>query len=213
MDNLNPSDISSSPIPSPQKENPPIGGQSKKTFFKHWSGVAVLVILAALVTWGLLNLPTIINAVQEKLTAWQYQRELDKLEAPYRNDKYGGKTPEETFDMFIDALKKEDVELASKYFVIQKQDDWKKTIGEYKNKALLGNFIGELQQNRNSWQLLEKDENNANFQYTFVVDKPFTENLPLGDGRTQEVSYPAGEYGAEIKFEKYPTGVWKIDLL
>src|SRR3989344_9475901 len=97
MDNLNLSVISRSPIPSPQ---------SKKTFFKHWSGVVVLVILAALVTWGLLNLPTIINAVQGKLTAWQYQRELDKLEAPYKNDKFGGKTPEETFDMFIDALRK-----------------------------------------------------------------------------------------------------------
>src|SRR3989344_5070805 len=126
MDNLNPSDISSSPIPSPQR---------KKTFFKHWSGVVVLVILAALVTWGLLNLPTIINAVQGKLTAWKYERELRELEKPYREDKIGGETPEETFDMFIDALKKEDVEVASKYFVIHKQDDWRESFGKLQGNA------------------------------------------------------------------------------
>src|SRR3989338_5338672 len=97
---------------------------------KRWSGVVVLIVLAGLVIWGLLNLSTIIDSVQGKLTAWQTQRELDKLEAPYRNDKIGGQTPEETFDMFIAALKKEDIELASKYFVIKKQDYWRKTLGE-----------------------------------------------------------------------------------
>jgi len=33
-------------------------------------------------------------------------------------DTYGGKTPEETLNLFIEALKKEDLELASKYFVL-----------------------------------------------------------------------------------------------
>jgi len=213
IENPNSSVVPSSPIPSSQKENTPIGGQSKKIFFKHWSRVLVLVVLAALVTWGLLNLPTIINVVQGKLTAWQYQRELNRLEAPYRNDKIGGKTPEETFDMFIDALKKEDIELASKYFVLQKQDDWYKVLGEYKSKALLGDIVGELQENRVNWELIGKDEKNASFKYTFVVEASFEQEFPLGDGRVQKLTHPAGNFDAEILFEKYPSGVWKINLL
>lgn len=43
------------------------------------------------------------------------------LSKPYREDTYGGKTPEETWSLFLDALKKKDVELASKYFVPEKQ--------------------------------------------------------------------------------------------
>ena len=209
IENPNSSVVPSSPIPSSQKENTPIGGQSKKTFFKHWSGVLVLVILAALVTWGLLNLPTIINAVQGKLTAWQYQRELDKLEAPYKNDKFGGKTPEETFDMFIDALKKEDIELASKYFVIQKQDDWEEALGEYKTNNLLANFVLELEGQRKKWERSNKDNKESiEFYYTTTIEED-----SQVDFNGQKLDIPAGEYTNTTRFEKYPSGVWKIDLL
>ena len=44
------------------------------------------------------------------------ERFQGSLEQPYKEDVYGGKTPEETLQMFIEALKKEDIELASKYF-------------------------------------------------------------------------------------------------
>ena len=50
------------------------------------------------------------------------------LSKPYREDVYGGKTPEETWALFLDALKKKDVELASKYFVPEKQVEWKEII-------------------------------------------------------------------------------------
>jgi len=39
-------------------------------------------------------------------------------------DIYGGETPEETWSMFLEALKKEDFELASKYFVVDKQAEY-----------------------------------------------------------------------------------------
>src|SRR3989344_448968 len=110
-----------------------------------WKGVIVLLIIAALVTWGLLNLSKIMNAVQGKYTTWKTQRQIAALERPYKNDKIGGQTTEETFDMFIEALKKEDIELASKYFVLQKQDEWEKTLGEYKKNNLLANFVLELE--------------------------------------------------------------------
>lgn len=36
----------------------------------------------------------------------------------FKNDTYGGKTPEETYNLFVDALKKQDVDLAVKYFIL-----------------------------------------------------------------------------------------------
>ena len=44
------------------------------------------------------------------------ERFQGSLEEPYKNDIYGGKTPEETWGMFLDALKKGDIDLASKYY-------------------------------------------------------------------------------------------------
>lgn len=44
-----------------------------------------------------------------------------KLEKLHEKDTYGGATAEETIQLFVDALKKGDINLASKYFVPQKQ--------------------------------------------------------------------------------------------
>jgi hypothetical protein len=39
----------------------------------------------------------------------------------YKKDTYGGATPEETLQLFIDAMKTEDYELASKYYLPEQQ--------------------------------------------------------------------------------------------
>lgn len=52
----------------------------------------------------------------------QYQKYLDfksNYEKAMEADTYGGKTPQETLNMFIDALKKGDLDLASKYFILR----------------------------------------------------------------------------------------------
>jgi hypothetical protein len=43
-------------------------------------------------------------------------------------DTYGGKTPQETLQMYIEAVEKGDYELASKYFVIGKQEEQLKSM-------------------------------------------------------------------------------------
>ena len=43
---------------------------------------------------------------------------MEAFEAAMKADIYGGKTPEETLAMFVDALKKGDMGLASKYFML-----------------------------------------------------------------------------------------------
>ena len=112
-----------------------------KIWWRHWSVVLILAILAGLVIWLLVNLGPWLKNWQDNRTARSAQEQLEKT---YKNDRYGGATPEETFNLFIRALEKGDTDLASKYFVIEKQAAWMKTLATYKNQALLNNLITEL---------------------------------------------------------------------
>jgi hypothetical protein len=54
--------------------------------------------------------------VEENMTKYtEWEKNYNKA---MTEDVYGGKTPQETLDMFIDALRKGDVDLASKYFML-----------------------------------------------------------------------------------------------
>ena len=182
----------------------------RKVWWRRWGVVFILAAVAAFVIWMLIQAGPWLRGWRERQAADALRRQAEEQ---LRNDRYGGKTPEETFDMFIAALEKEDIELASKYFVIQKQEQWGKTLKEYYSKALLSDFILELSKNRKAWELLENQGNIAKFQYSYEVEKPFVEELPLGDGRTQKLTHPAGKFNSEIIFEKYPSGIWKISAI
>ncbi|MDP3710849.1 MAG: hypothetical protein Q8R29_03995, partial [bacterium] len=69
-------------------------------------------------------------------------KEAQRLIKEYNEDPYGGNTPEETLQLFIDALKKGDTDLASKYFVMEK---WSKKTEELrigKEKGNLDKLVG-----------------------------------------------------------------------
>lgn len=80
----------------------------------------------------------------EKYLAWK-----EKYEKAMTEDTYGGKTPEETLQMFIDALKKGDVELASKYFVLREDGKpdakWLNLLIKIKNDGNLQKMSEDLQ--------------------------------------------------------------------
>ncbi len=62
-------------------------------------------------------------------------------------DVYGGKTPQETLDLFIAALDKGDVSLAAKYFMLDdklSREKWVKSLNELKNKGLLDDMAKDL---------------------------------------------------------------------
>ena len=70
-----------------------------------------------------------LSSYQERIVIYQneylkYMKELEK------QDNYGGKTPEETLELYIKALEARDFELASKYFVLE---DQKKEFEELKS--------------------------------------------------------------------------------
>ena len=69
------------------------------------------------------------------------ERFQGSLEQPYKEDTYGGKTPEETWAMYLDALKKGDIDLASRYYAVGDQkeaEEWhKKLIQENKLEEII----------------------------------------------------------------------------
>lgn len=70
---------------------------------------------------------------------------LEEWERAYREDQYGGNTPEETLQLFIDALKKGDTNLAAKYFVLDKQEKNKEDLARVKKEGELNAMIKDLE--------------------------------------------------------------------
>ena len=102
-----------------------------KTPHKRWW---FWIIVAVLVAWGLWQAVSYwqwwqATAPYRELNRdaaeyWaQLQSQSDALEAAYRNDPYGGETPQETLRLFVEALEDKDFELAARYFVVEEWEN------------------------------------------------------------------------------------------
>jgi len=154
-----------------QIPQPPFGEKldvpRKKSLLKFVLIFLAIIIIAgtAVFVWTKYFSPAARRAQEtqkqyEKYLAWQ-----KAYEDAMRADTYGGKTPQETLDMFIDALRKEDVELASKYFIIEETGErdpkWLTLLEKIKNEGNIIRFGDDLQ---------KYDDNGSNLenQYYFV---------------------------------------------
>ncbi len=95
----------------------------------------------------------------ETYQAWEQQHNQDLT-----LDTYGGTTPEETLQLFVDALDNEDIELASKYFVLDRRENW----AEGLKNIQLEKRIDEIIKIIKSAQASERDTGSGN-QREFIV--------------------------------------------
>ncbi len=151
-----------------------------------------LIVVSILV--GLFLLWWVGSAGYYSWKTWRIQKKTNDfqnaLSQPYREDTYGGKTPEETWAMFLEALKNKDAELAGKYFVVEKQEEWKKIIEDTIKDGKIESII------QNS-SVLRHDHSNDSTAYYF-------RNVEKGG---KSVSSP-------VNFILNPyTKVWKIYVL
>src|SRR3989344_1148709 len=171
----------------------------KKTYWKFVFGFLwiVVVIGGGFFVWdryfspqAKLNRETQRN--YEKYLAWE-----ENYKKAMREDTYGGKTPEETLQMFIEALEKEDVELASKYFALETdtkspnyltRKKWKNYLQEIGNKKLLQQMANDIEKDAKP---LTKILNNKEFSYAL-----FNEDGTVG-------------ISIYLKFNEH-SNVWKI---
>ena len=96
----------------------------------------------------------------------EYQAEqfVKNWERQYAEDTYGGDTPEETLRLFVSALKAGDTDLAAKYFVIDKQQEWRDDLAKIKEKNLLGEMIRDLERLNNKYPLVEGENTRFIFE-------------------------------------------------
>ena len=173
---------------------PSEAGSVKGHYWKFVGGFFVLLLL------GFIGIPFIgkyMQAQADKAQQEQYaasDRYMHDLQERLKNDTDGGATPEETLQLFITALKKNDIEQAEKYFVIYPEDKQVSLVGIIKKLQDAGEmekfieYLGKVKQEKGDGIL----DGNVTFSY---VNK---------DGKM--------DIGIEITKSKYST-VWKIENL
>lgn len=98
---------------------PPVPGRnssSKKWLYLSLAGVGAIAVL---LLWVLYLGPDAQRARELDRNYDIAMNTITNFEEAMRNDTYGGETPEETLELFIHALDKEDVELAGRYFLLK----------------------------------------------------------------------------------------------
>jgi len=129
-----------------------------------------------------------------------YQAYVKRGEDAMRADTYGGKTPQETLNLFIDALKKGDIDLASKYFALETNE---------KDPNYL---------TRKKWEdalKIAKDENRISEVVSLLERaEPDLKSANPQSGTAWFIVEENGEIKVDIEltFNEY-SGVWKIESL
>jgi len=164
--------------------------------------VLTLIVLAGLAIFGLVS-------ISDKAKNEQLNGLSDEMKEAYKNDKDGGKTPEQTFDMFLQALRSGDTDLASKYFAIDKQEQWKKSFQTAKDANVLSQLIEEYEQYRKDWEKVEtKDDSTAQYDYFVIIEEDTTINID-----SNSYNLLAGKYKNSINFIKNINDIWKIYVM
>lgn len=104
--------------------------------FKFWLILLLLVIFGA----GIYFAMRYYRNQNDLAGLRQYEKYVEML----KSDAYGGKTPEETLKMFVDALKEGDVEKAALYFTLDdngSRERWVTALRKDKDEGKLANII------------------------------------------------------------------------
>ncbi|OGZ97033.1 MAG: hypothetical protein A3I44_06045 [Candidatus Sungbacteria bacterium RIFCSPLOWO2_02_FULL_51_17] len=109
--------------------------------------------------FGIVGIAIVGVAASYAVSVYQYakspeyraEQDLKALQKRYAEDTYGGKTPEETLELFIAALKKEDIDLAVKYFVFDKQEEWRDKLQKIKEGRQINLMVGDLSREKRKY--------------------------------------------------------------
>lgn len=125
---------------------------------------------------------------------WQFTKKMNKIaeeldragKEEYQAmmaDTYGGKTPQETLKLYIAAVEKGDYELASKYFVVEKQ------------KSEVESFVGATSENLNKYIKVLNSLNDVGYSQ---------------DGKhfSMKANLDGPDFYADFFIS--PNGIWKI---
>ncbi len=171
--------------------------QIKRAYWKFVAVFLVIIILAGggFFVWNKYFSPEAKSKKQAEESLQKYLDWQKKYEDAMKADTYGGKTPEETLNMFIDALKKGDVELASRYFILRDDGnpnpEWRETLTKIKESNKLLEIINALLQTKPDPEaVIGKDY--------YVLSARDKNGVVIAD--------------VDLRFNKF-SGVWKIESM
>lgn len=195
----------------------------KKKIWSFWKKVSVFGLLAVVAIFGLLiwvgNNTRELTKKIENWKAERYEQALqeytDEMKAKYTADTDGGKTPEETIDLFIETLKTGDIEKASKYYVLEKQEealsDLKDELVKYGDLHLSTEYFVEV--STKGIKGCNEKKDGCAFEYEYIREKTSTTTAVVS-GQNLTLVSPAGSSGRkiiEVALNKF-SRVWKIEL-
>jgi hypothetical protein len=178
--------------------------------------VVVLTFLWFLGTYGY-DIQNHFRAERQEKAQAEIEKEKARILEAQKNDIYGGKTPEETLDLYITALKAGDIELASKYseislknpYLQEKELDNLLRIISDKNKMVL--VIKEAENIRNLGKKNIWSDSEVSFIYEFIT-KEEIRDVSIVSQQEIVTIIPAGtslDVGNALQLNPY-TKVWKI---
>src|SRR3990167_2561453 len=97
----------------------------KSNFWKFLIAFAAIILLVLGGYWGWNNYLSP-EAKESREMQANYDRAIahqQQLEDAMKSDTYGGKTPQETLNLFIEALRKNDVDSAFQYFALEEDGE------------------------------------------------------------------------------------------
>jgi len=186
-----------------------------KLFLRIIIWILIIFVTGFFLLWGLLEAePYLTRYIYEKRGERLYKEAMAKqqaYEAAYMIDRYGGKTPEETLDLEIKALKENNIELAYKYYDVLDQENAKLDLEEELRD--FGNFDHSIiyftDIKDKGIKECNKDGDGCTIDYTYSVPEDITvsfgENgnkllVPKGGQRTKAADFHINEY----------TSIWKL---
>jgi len=140
--------------------------------------------------------PQMREARQLKKGMESFNNVLKTIEQKYTADTYGGITPEETYQMFLEALKKQDIDLAVKYFALDKQNDYKQLLTEIRNSSQWDSMMKDL--------LIPKNQKGKMDGNNYVIEVINQDNVSV---TTIIITKPILTLGTE---QKELSNIWKI---
>jgi len=162
-----------------------------------WIIIASIIILVALflLFGGYDGIKGVYNNWQDRKNAALmikgYNEMMDKISKTLTEDTYGGKTPQETLDMFIDALEKGNIELAGKYFALDdnlSRQKWEDGLKQAQDGGKITEIINVTKK-----FIPATEQSILETEYDFIV---------LGDGGL-------ADYLMHMRLNEY-SKVWKI---
>jgi len=106
--------------------------------------LAILIIVFLIVVLMAVLSPQLKQVWQQKQGLKNFNKTVQLEEEKYKADTYGGLTPQETYQLFLQALQNKDIELASKYFILDKQSDYKKLFTQIQANGQWDNMMKDL---------------------------------------------------------------------